>query len=94
MSAIVADYRRKRDRLVAGLRDRFEFVVPGGASTCSRRRRGATAREFVAEAIRHNLLIIPGGTFSGRDTHFRVSYAAEDTAIDRGIEVLNRLARR
>ena len=32
--------------------------------------------EFVAEAIRNNLLIIPGGTFSRRDTHFRISYAA------------------
>ena len=34
--------------------------------------------EFVAEAIRNNLLIIPGITFSRRDTHFRFSYAALD----------------
>ena len=50
--------------------------------------------EFVAEAIRNNLLIIPGNVFSRHDTHFRLSYAADDKTIDRGIEILNRLARR
>ena len=40
-----------------------------------------TATEFVAEAIRHNLLIIPGNVFSRRDTHFRISYAVDDTVL-------------
>ena len=31
VSGFVADYRRKRDRLVAGLKDRFELAQPGGA---------------------------------------------------------------
>ena len=53
-----------------------------------------TGSEFVAEAIRNNLLIIPGNTFSVRDTHFRLSFAADDGILDRGIEILNRLARR
>jgi aspartate aminotransferase/aminotransferase len=53
-----------------------------------------TGSEFVAEAVRNKLLIIPGITFSGRDTHFRISYAAEDSTIERGIELLNRLAER
>ena len=39
------------------------------------------------------LLIIPGGTFSRRDTHFRISYAAADTTLERGIEILRRIAR-
>ncbi|MBL8864943.1 MAG: aspartate aminotransferase, partial [Planctomycetia bacterium] len=45
-------------------------------------------------AIRQSLLIIPGGVFSKRDTHFRISYAAKDETLDRGIEVLNRIARK
>ena len=63
-----------------------------GRSTCSRKRRGAPATEFVAEAIKHNLLVIPGGVFSRRDTHFRISYAATDDTLRRGIEILSRLA--
>jgi aspartate aminotransferase/aminotransferase len=94
MSAVVADYRRKRDRVYVGLRDRFDAVKPGGAFYLFAKAPWGTSTEFVAEAIRNNLLIIPGITFSKRDSHFRLSYAAEDATIDRGLEVLNRLARR
>jgi aspartate aminotransferase/aminotransferase len=94
VSGIVADYRRKRDRIVDGLRDRFEFVFPRGAFYLFPKAPWGSGTEFVTEAIRYNLLIIPGGTFSRRDTHFRVSYAAEDAVLDRGIEILNTMARR
>lgn len=92
-SAIVADYRRKRDRLYSGLKDRFEMVLPTGAFYAFVKAPWGTGSEFVAECIRNNLLVIPGQTFSRQDTHFRISYAAEDGAIDRGVEILNRLAR-
>ena len=49
-------------------------------------------REFVAEAIRRNLLIIPGNAFSKNDTHVRISYAASDETLDRGIRILNEMA--
>lgn len=94
VSGHVADYRGKRDRLVAGLRDRFEFAHPGGAFYLFPKAPWGTGTEFVAEAIRNNLLIIPGNVFSARDTHFRISYAADDRTLDRGTEILNRLARR
>lgn len=94
VSTIVADYRRKRDRVYAGLKDHFELVHPSGAFYCYPKAPWGTATEFVAEAIRNNLLIIPGITFSRRDTHFRISYAADDRTIERGLEILTRLARR
>ncbi|MEK6729644.1 MAG: hypothetical protein AABY76_06440, partial [Planctomycetota bacterium] len=47
-----------------------------------------------AAAIQQNLLIIPGSVFSERHTHFRISYAAADATIERGIDILNRLAKR
>jgi aspartate aminotransferase/aminotransferase len=94
VSAIVADYRRKRDRVYEGLKDRFDLTRPGGAFYQWVRAPWGTATEFVAEAIRQQLLIIPGPVFSRRDTHFRISYAAADRTLDRGIEILNRLARR
>lgn len=91
---IVAEYRRKRDRICAGLKDRFELAIPGGAFYLFPKAPWGSATEFVAEAIRNSLLIIPGITFSRRDTHFRISYAADDRTIDRGIEILNRIAKR
>lgn len=93
-SAILAEYRQKREWLCAALRDRFEFTRPGGAFYLFPKAPWGTGSEFVAEAIRNNLLVIPGNTFSQHDTHFRISYAADDRTIDRGIEILNRIARR
>ena len=92
IAPIVADYKHKRDRLIAGLKDRFELVVPGGAFYLFAKTPWGTGQEFVAEAIRNNLLIIPGNVFSRRDTHFRLSYAASDVTLERGIEILNRIA--
>ena len=94
VASIVDDYRQKRDRLTAGLRDLYEFEIPGGAFYLFAKAPWGTGGEFVAEAIKNDLLIIPGGTFSRRDTHFRISYAASDEMIDRGIEILRRIAKK
>lgn len=87
----IDDYRRKRDLLVEGLSDVFELTKPGGAFYAFPKAPGGVGSEFVTKAIENNLLIIPGNIFSHRDTHFRISYAADDDTIQRGIEVLRRL---
>lgn len=89
----IAAYRRKRDLVVNGLRDHYDLVAPGGAFYAFPRAPWGTASEFVHEAIeKYELLIIPGNVFSKRDTHFRISYAAADEVIQRGVEVLRKLA--
>ena len=95
MSPHIADYRLKRDRLAAGLVEAgYELAHPGGAFYAFPRipQRWQNANEFVAAAIERELLVIPGNIFSSRDTHFRISYAAPDATIDRGLEVLRALA--
>jgi aspartate/methionine/tyrosine aminotransferase len=92
-AAFVADYRRKRDFLAAELRGDYEFELPGGAFYLFPKVPRGTGAEFVTEAVRHNLLVIPGGAFSRRDTHFRISYAAPDETLARGVEVLRRINR-
>ena len=93
VSGIIAEYRRKRDMMVAGLKGDYELTVPGGAFYLFPKVPWGTATEFVTEAIKHNLLIIPGSTFSRRDTHVRISYAATDETLQRGIEILRKLAK-
>jgi aspartate aminotransferase/aminotransferase len=87
-------YRRKRDRIVAGLAEDYELVTPGGAFYVFPKAPWGTGEQFVHKAIENKLLVIPGNIFSGRDTHFRISYAASDAVIERGIEVLRKIARR
>jgi aspartate aminotransferase/aminotransferase len=90
----MAEYRGKRDRVHDGLKDRFELVKSEGAFYMFVKAPWGTGTEFVTECVRHELLLIPGSVFSGRDTHFRLSYAASGEALDRGIAILNKVAGR
>lgn len=93
LSGYVEDYRRKRDLMVDLLQEDFEIHGGQGAFYLFLRAPRGTGTEFVAEAIRNNLLIIPGSVFSPADTHFRLSYAADDSVLEAGADVLRRLCR-
>lgn len=93
MTGYREDYRGKRDRLINGIKDLYEIAIPEGAFYVFPKAPWGTGSEFVQRAIENELLIIPGNIFSQRDTHFRISYAAADETIDRGIEVLRRIAK-
>ncbi len=88
----VRQYQHKRDMLIQGLSGVYDLVVPSGAFYLFPQAPQDRATEFVTRAIQENLLVIPGSIFSGRDTHFRISYAASDTTIERGIAILKKLA--
>ena len=94
ISLSVADYRRKRDYLIGELSPLYEIAPAGGAFYLFLKAPYGTGTEFVTEAIRHDLLMIPGNVFSSQDTHFRISYATDDRTLQRGVEVLKQLAKR
>lgn len=87
-----AEYKAKRDLMVAELSDHFEIHGGQGAFYLFLKAPWGTGTEFVTEAIRNNLLIIPGNVFSPVDTHFRLSFAAEDSALKAGAQILRQLA--
>ncbi|MFP4056942.1 MAG: pyridoxal phosphate-dependent aminotransferase [Candidatus Brocadiia bacterium] len=91
----IAAYRRKRDLVYSGLREAgYDVVEPRGAFYIFPRVPWGTDMEFVEEAIRNNLLVIPGRVFSERTSHFRIAYTASEEVIEAGLEVLRRIARR
>lgn len=90
----VAEYQRKRDLIVNELKNDFDIRGANGAFYLFVKTPWGTGTEFVAEAIRNELLIIPGNVFSQHDTHFRLSFAAEDDALLRGAAVLRKIAKR
>lgn len=101
MSANIASYKKRRDLIVTGLAEAgYSAAKPGGAfyvfpevpkGTGKASGTQETASEFVARAIENELLVIPGNIFSARDTHFRISYAASEAALRRGLDVLAQL---
>jgi aspartate/methionine/tyrosine aminotransferase len=65
---------------------------PGGAFYIFPQAPGGDGDAFVTKAIENSLLIIPGSVFSARKTHFRISFAASEETIKRGLDVLHRIA--
>ncbi len=92
ISDLVDAYRKKRDLLYDGLKDKFELVKPSGAFYAFVKAPGGSGSNFVEKAIKNNVLIIPGNVFSEKDTHFRISYATSDDKIEQGVEILRSLA--
>ena len=92
VSDLVDAYRRKRDLLFQGLKDKFEMVRPTGAFYAFvKAPAGVSATQFVEKAIANNVLVIPGSVFSEKDTHFRISYATSNEKIQQGVEILRSL---
>ncbi|HLY74771.1 MAG TPA: aminotransferase class I/II-fold pyridoxal phosphate-dependent enzyme [Planctomycetota bacterium] len=89
-----ADYRRKRDFVYDELKNRYDIARPQGAfyffPKCPG---GLRDTEFVNRAIQRGLLIVPGSACSRKSTHFRMSYAVPDRTLERGVEILKKLAR-
>jgi aspartate aminotransferase len=93
MKDYVDAYRRKRDMVFEMLSRKFQIVKPGGAFYIfPKAPSGISAADFCAKSIENNVLIIPGSVFSGRDSHFRISYATPDEKVKRGCEILLSLA--
>lgn len=90
---MVEEYRRKRDLMRQELGEHFEIQGASGAFYMFPKAPGGSGMEFVKRAIDNRLLIIPGNVFSAEDSHFRISYAAEDDKLRQGAEILRRLAR-
>jgi aspartate/methionine/tyrosine aminotransferase len=87
----VTEYRQKRDFMLQELSNDFEIHGANGAFYLFIKAPGCTGTEFVMKAVENNLLIIPGNVFSNRDTHFRISYAATDETLQRGVEILKKI---
>lgn len=92
--ARVDQYERRRDMVVDAFRDVTDLVEPSGAFYAFVKipeRLGLSGMEFVERALEQNVLVIPGGVFSRRDTHFRLSYAAPEEVLEKGLHVLRGL---
>jgi len=88
----IAAYKKKRQMIFEGLKEHFNPTQPGGAFYIFPNAPGGDGEAFVKEAIENNVLVIPGNVFSDKNTHFRLSFAADDAVLEQGIEALNAIA--
>ncbi|MDX9976170.1 MAG: pyridoxal phosphate-dependent aminotransferase [FCB group bacterium] len=92
MTPKVEAYRRKRDMVYNGLKEFTQVTRPDGAFYIFPEAPGGDGDAFVRKAIENNLLVIPGSVFSDLNSNFRISFAAADDTIRKGLEILKRLA--
>ncbi len=91
VESYIAGYKKKRDLIYNGLKEKFSVQKPQGAFYIFPEVPGRNAEAFVEKAIQNNLFIVPGSVFSKRNTHVRISFAASEETLQKGIEVLNRI---
>ena len=87
----IQGYKRKREIIYEGLKEKFRVQKPQGAFYIFPEVPGGNGEVFVEKAIQNNLFIVPGSAFSKRNTNVRISFAASDETLLKGIEVLNRI---
>ncbi len=91
MGEHVEAYQARRDMVVERLGAVTDLPTPGGAFYAFPRvpeHLGVDADGFIDRCLDRNVLVIPGGVFSSRNTHFRLSYATDERSLERGLDAL------
>ncbi|MEQ8767729.1 MAG: aminotransferase class I/II-fold pyridoxal phosphate-dependent enzyme [Planctomycetota bacterium] len=94
MSEYIDEYRFKRNLVFDGLKERYSIVRPDGSFYMFPEvPEGLDEKRFIDQAIKHDVLLVPGSACSRRATHFRLSFAAPNDVLKRGIDILDQIAR-
>jgi aspartate/methionine/tyrosine aminotransferase len=94
MQPWVDRYEERRNTVLKAFEGIAQVATPGGAFYAFvevPKSLGLTASQFVERAIERSVLVIPGKVFSTRDTHFRLSFAAKEETLAKGLEILRDL---
>lgn len=90
----IAEYKARRDLVIEALSPHVRLTTPAGAFYAFfevPEAMGLTGTQFVELGMKHKLLTIPGGCFSKRDTHVRLSYATKPESLRKGLELIVKL---
>ncbi|MFQ5740272.1 MAG: pyridoxal phosphate-dependent aminotransferase [Acidobacteriota bacterium] len=86
-----ARLERKRDLVYNGLKDHYRVEKPQGAFYLFPQAPRGDCYRFIERALKANVFVSPGDTFSRRNSHFRISYAIPEEALKRGLGILRNL---
>ena len=90
--SLIETFKKRRDLMYEGLKDKYEVAKPKGAYYIFPRVPGDDGDAFVEKALEKNLFVIPGSVFSRRKSHVRISFASSEENVLKGIEILRSLA--
>ncbi len=96
VTPVVRTFQTRRDAVVEAVVGVTRLVRPGGAfyAFVEVPPGAGTGTSFAERALEQRVLVIPGGVFSRRDTHFRLSFAVPNARLREGLGLLRRLMTR
>ena len=87
----IKKYKQNRDFVYDSLKDKYELKKGEGA-IFSFVRIPDGQRDFINKCMKNKLLVVPGSIFSTKSDYFRLSYAVSDEVLEKGINILKKLA--
>lgn len=87
----IKHYKEKRDFVYEALRERYRVQKPQGAFFIFPEAEDGDGDKLVEKAINKGVFVVPGGVFSQRHSHFRISFATPLNVLERGVKVLREL---
>ena len=98
VDAMVAEFKKRRDLITARLNEipGFSMTKPGGAFYAfPRYAHKVKSKEFALKLAEHGLICTPGSIFgSAGENHLRFSYACTTEEIEKGMDVLEAVAKK
>lgn len=89
---IVKEYKKRRDLIYNSLKDNYEIVKPSGAFYFFIKY-PFKADDFIQKCLDNNLIVVPGSSFSQKNTHFRICYATSEENLKKAIGILNKIVK-
>lgn len=90
---ILAQYKKRRDTLIAGIKNNYSIVVPQGAFYLFIKAPVA-ADIFINLLAEKGLGVIPGKVFGHYKNYVRFSYAISDEKIAKAVNILQQVAKK
>jgi aspartate aminotransferase/aminotransferase len=75
-----------------GLKERYEINKPEGAFYFYIKY-PFDGKQFIQKCLEHNLIVVPGSSFSKKDTHFRICYAVSSEKLEKAIKILQQIVK-
>jgi aspartate/methionine/tyrosine aminotransferase len=91
MGRYIDHYREKRDFIYEALKERYRVMRPLGSFFIFPEADDGDGEKLVEKAINKGVFVVPGGVFSQRRTHFRISFAAPMNVLEGGVKILREL---
>jgi len=92
ISKHIKEYKKRSEILYQGLKEKYQPTIKPSGAFYLFLKYPYQPEKFIKDCLDHNLLVIPGNTFSEQNTHFRLSFATPPNNLKKAVKILNRLA--